>query len=230
MQRMKIAHQKAREHFYRATDRVHRNFNKRAAPTPIRLGDKVYLYDPALKVGLSAKLAKKWTGPYRVIELEEVNAVIKEVYGRKTQKVHVNRLKRCYSEADPIPIVTEQGSVGSAETECVTPFIPMIPPDAPVDTLEPRTSVANEILRREEPNKTTETNPNELSNLINQTQESDLSTGPAQLEQSLAQPSTTRSQSTPAPSPRPSPEPQTRYGLRSRGPAPEFPWISRNRV
>lgn len=57
----------------------------------------MYLYDPADKPGLSRKLAMKWTGPYRIKKLKGVTAEIREIHGRKTRKVHVNRLKLCLS-------------------------------------------------------------------------------------------------------------------------------------
>lgn len=63
LQRIQLAHYKAREHLLRTTDRVHNCFNKKTEPSKFQAGDRVYLFDPAVKVGVSSKLAKKWTGP-----------------------------------------------------------------------------------------------------------------------------------------------------------------------
>lgn len=97
LQRMKIAHRNAVTNMEKTTDRVHNQFNKGAVPSKIKVGDRVYLFDQADKVGINRKLAKKWIGPFRVIDLKGVNATVKEIHGGKVQKVHVNRLKLCLS-------------------------------------------------------------------------------------------------------------------------------------
>lgn len=143
LQRMKIAHQKAREHSEIATERMHKNFNKKAAPVNIKTGDRVYLWEPASKQGLSSKLMKKWSGPYRVLEIENVTAKIKEIFGKKEQKVHVNRLKLCLSsevpaqalgtepiqqirkeDRDPIglPLIEEENQAASPTSVATIPF------------------------------------------------------------------------------------------------------------
>ncbi|RZC34028.1 hypothetical protein BDFB_014190, partial [Asbolus verrucosus] len=66
LQRMKVAHRNAIATIEKTTDRVHDQFNKRTTPHEIKEGDRVYLYEPANKIGISSKLTKKWTGPYRV--------------------------------------------------------------------------------------------------------------------------------------------------------------------
>lgn len=59
------------------------NNNKKTDPTEYKIGDKVYLFKPAVKQGTSSKLFKKWHGPFRILDLTGVNATIKEVFGRK---------------------------------------------------------------------------------------------------------------------------------------------------
>lgn len=59
------------------------------------MGDKVYILRPPSK-NLAPKLLTKWLGPYRVIRvLGPVNYEIKEIYGDKIHKTHVNKLKPC---------------------------------------------------------------------------------------------------------------------------------------
>lgn len=60
------------------------------------VNDYVMLYVPRTKKGVSAKLTHKWKGPFTVIaQTTPVNYVIKDVETKKTQHVHVSRLKPC---------------------------------------------------------------------------------------------------------------------------------------
>ncbi|KAG5883762.1 hypothetical protein JTB14_027304 [Gonioctena quinquepunctata] len=102
MQRMKIAHTNAIQTIEATTERVHGQFNTKAKEPGFAIGDGVYLYQPAIQVGLASKLAKKWIGPYRITYLRGVNARIEEIHGRKEQLVHVNRLKRCLATRDQL--------------------------------------------------------------------------------------------------------------------------------
>lgn len=95
LQRMKIAHHNAIKNIEKNVDRCHTNFNKKAEPHKFKEGDRVYVYQPATKIGISSKLDKKWEGPYRIIKIRGVNAEIREIHGRKQLKTHVNRLKFC---------------------------------------------------------------------------------------------------------------------------------------
>ena len=97
LQRMKIAHEHALYNIDKNTERTHANFNKNAELPKLKAGDRVYVLEPALKVGISRKLAKKWIGPYRILNLKGVTAEIKEIHGTKVKKIHVNRLKLCKS-------------------------------------------------------------------------------------------------------------------------------------
>ncbi|CAG9761327.1 unnamed protein product [Ceutorhynchus assimilis] len=55
LQRMKISHKNALNNIERNTQRYHDNFNKKAIPHKFKLGDKVYLYEPADKVGITTE-------------------------------------------------------------------------------------------------------------------------------------------------------------------------------
>ncbi|XP_069106353.1 uncharacterized protein [Argopecten irradians] len=59
------------------------------------VGEKVWLYSPETKPGLSKKLTHQWHGPFVVTEVKSaVNYKIASCDGKKnTQVVHVNRLK-----------------------------------------------------------------------------------------------------------------------------------------
>jgi len=69
-------------------------YDKGTEVMKIEVGDKVLLYDKTVQRGRSQKLSSQWIGPYKVVEVNKVNATIKK--GHKLIKVHVNRLKPCY--------------------------------------------------------------------------------------------------------------------------------------
>jgi len=59
----------------------------------------VYLYNPAIKLGVSSKFRRPWVGPWRITEKKSrFNYVTAEKRGKQLV-VHVNRLKRAY---DPV--------------------------------------------------------------------------------------------------------------------------------
>ena len=61
-------------------------------------GDRVWLFEPNLRLGENAKLKKNWSGPWLVLDhTSGVNVRIKPLTGkhRKIITVHVNRLKLC---------------------------------------------------------------------------------------------------------------------------------------
>ena len=69
------------------------NYDKNAKEVEFNAGDRIWLYTPQVKPGLTSKLAHLWNGPYRIIrKLSPVNVEIEEGPRRKTI-VHVNRCK-----------------------------------------------------------------------------------------------------------------------------------------
>ena len=61
------------------------------------VGEYVMLYNPRTKKGVSSKLSHKWKGPYSIVaRTSPVNYIIKNVETKKTDHVHVSRLKSCY--------------------------------------------------------------------------------------------------------------------------------------
>jgi hypothetical protein len=85
-------------------------YDRKAKLRKIKTGALVYLYDPAIKPGLSKKFQKFWTGPYRAIaKLSELNCKIMD-QENKTQVVHVNRLKANYSPQTWKPKVKQKST------------------------------------------------------------------------------------------------------------------------
>jgi len=79
---------------------------KRTSPpqleSPYHVGSKVWLYTPAIKIGQVRKLSTQWNGPYVIEELTSpVNAKIKHITTKKTQLVHVSRLKPYIDRTKP---------------------------------------------------------------------------------------------------------------------------------
>jgi len=89
--RLQTVHQQAHKKLIESKDKSKEYYDKRAKPTKLQVGDKVLLFDETVRRGRSRKLSAQWIGPYTITEMDEVNATI--VRGRKSTKVHVNRLK-----------------------------------------------------------------------------------------------------------------------------------------
>jgi hypothetical protein len=92
--RLQTAHSVARQKLIIAKTKSKEYFDKDSQEFQVNIGDKVLLYDETVRRGRSRKLSAQWIGPYEVIEVDRVNAIIKK--GRRVQKVHINRLKPFY--------------------------------------------------------------------------------------------------------------------------------------
>lgn len=97
IKRLEDAFREVRERARKSTERQHEFFNRSTKPVNFKLGDKVLLYTPRLKPGLTKKLSQLWSGPYRIIQCRSpVIFRIKDIYGKAgTQLIHANRLKLC---------------------------------------------------------------------------------------------------------------------------------------
>ena len=88
-----LSHRRSKEHQYGGT--AH-------AAEDLRIGDRVWLFVPAVKTGRTKKLASLWRGPYTVIDkLSPVNYRIQLIGTTKSLVVHRNRLKLCYGNPNP---------------------------------------------------------------------------------------------------------------------------------
>lgn len=95
VRRLQLAYEMAKENLERNASNQVVQYNKKAKEVTLAPGDKVLLYNSAVMVGTSKKLAKPWTGPYRILEkIGNVTFYVQEIGTRKTQIVHANRLKR----------------------------------------------------------------------------------------------------------------------------------------
>ena len=65
-------------------------------PTGLKVGALVLLVRHTLQLGLVKKLANSWTGPYKIIKLEDTNATIESIDNPQiVKKVNIKHLKIC---------------------------------------------------------------------------------------------------------------------------------------
>jgi len=90
--RLQTVHQRAHKNLVEGKSKKH--YDKTAGPTKPQAGDKVVLFNETVRRGRSRKLSAQWVGPYTITDIDRVNATIAR--GRKSTKVHINRLKPLY--------------------------------------------------------------------------------------------------------------------------------------
>ena len=88
------------------TERVQQNrkarYDQTAANPKFEIGQRVWVFTPKTKKGLSRKLFHNWHGPFRIVKkLSPVNFQLKNAANRLVSTpVHVNRLKPFYDQND----------------------------------------------------------------------------------------------------------------------------------
>ena len=109
---------------------------------PFKVGHKVWIYDPAVKLGLSKKLCSLWHAPFHLVE--QVTSVSFKVCNLqdKLQKgsVHVNRMKQYFSYDDPpIDPPPQSNSPGNSPDPTPTPkhFFPELLATENSDLVQP---------------------------------------------------------------------------------------------
>ena len=98
--RLRTAYEMAKEESRRSHATNKRYYDKHAKHREFEVGDTVYLYNPAVKKGVSTKFRSPWQGPWRVTEKKSrLNYAIVDRRGKRLV-VHVNRLKKAYGSVD----------------------------------------------------------------------------------------------------------------------------------
>jgi hypothetical protein len=99
-------------------------YDRKSTNVEFPVGARVWLNDPAHKVGLNEKMRPKVTGPWIVKKKCNVNYEIETEQGEptKTQTVHRNRLRTCHSP--PIRV-----DAPPSPTTVTAPEPPVNPPD-----------------------------------------------------------------------------------------------------
>ena len=90
-------HEHAREHLWAAQKCQKDHYDQRIAGEQIKVGNRVFLHDPAVKKGQTKKLHSPWQGPCVVItRIGNVTYHIQAVDNPRKRKVlHFNHLKLC---------------------------------------------------------------------------------------------------------------------------------------
>ena len=65
---IELAQKLALEFYNNSQEKMKRNYDKNAAPSTFKVGDRVLLHDTTRKKGQAKKLQHQYTGPYMVIE------------------------------------------------------------------------------------------------------------------------------------------------------------------
>jgi hypothetical protein len=89
--RLQTAHQQAHRNIIESKGKSKEYYDQTAGRTELQVGDKVSLFDETVRRGISRKLSTQLLGPYTITEMDKVNATTAR--GRKSVKVHINRLK-----------------------------------------------------------------------------------------------------------------------------------------
>ena len=95
VEHIEIAHRIAKENIQRAQQRMKDNHDKHAVPLKYKLGDRVWVYTPKNRKGLSKKLAHNFHGPYRIVQfLSPVHCILRATDNRRiSTTVHISRMK-----------------------------------------------------------------------------------------------------------------------------------------
>ena len=224
--RLSDAWKTAREHIIKTTEHQHSRINEKLQLTEYNVGDKVYLSKPApTDKGLPTKFQPKWTGPHRVIrKISPVTYKIREVYGKKEQNVHLNRLKPFKGDIDNSIILEPEDDAPPPENEITTqpPKEDKTPKSAQQDKQTEQTESVwhdpqvqeNYRIFQQSQDAHARAQPEEIMENM-QAQERNQQpanheeeAGPVQIDQR------NRDRETP-------PRPMHRYPLRSKGPVPE---------
>ena len=90
----------ARSNVKKAQKRQKKNYDRTLKDVPLKVGDRVFLFVPAMKQGKAHKFARPYRRPYRVVELYANGADIRPVDRpqQSTIRVSLNRLRKCPSE------------------------------------------------------------------------------------------------------------------------------------
>ena len=112
MEKAQQRQQKSYDQHYRAESSI-----------PLSVGQKVWLYNPAVPLGASRKFHRPWSGPYTILHrVGEVNYYIQPVSGlKRSLAVHRNRLKTCLTTLPPCD--TEPEIIHTAVSEVNNPTV-----------------------------------------------------------------------------------------------------------
>ena len=136
VRQIETAHSIARSNIARTQQLMKLQYDKNSADAPFEVGQRVWIYTPRTKRGLSKKFLSKWNGPFRICrKLSPVHYQVRTCDNRLVATtVHANRLKHFYDPADR-PILPP--SVDDPDD------LPFDASALPADSFEPDDSTTN---------------------------------------------------------------------------------------
>ena len=99
---VQLAREMATEHIQKAQVKMKHYYDQHSRDHPFEVGHKVWIYNPAVKPGLTKKLSCLWHGPYRLMDqVSPVSFKVSDVKGKLLKgTVHVSRMKQLYTLQD----------------------------------------------------------------------------------------------------------------------------------
>ena len=115
--RVKQAYELVEQHVKGQQLRQKAGYDKRVHGGGFAQGDKVWLFTPLRRRGLSRKLYKHWDGPYLILlKLSDVNYVVQKDGRGNKQVVHFNRIKPYWDRDElDIELAGLEGAVGGTD-------------------------------------------------------------------------------------------------------------------
>ena len=97
--KLKSAFEQTRKKITTSHERRKELYDKGSQGVEFKVGDRVWLYTPAIKAGKTRKLSSLWRGPYTILDrTSSVNYRIQLIGSSTSLNVHRNRLKPCFGE------------------------------------------------------------------------------------------------------------------------------------
>ena len=95
VQKLQLTHQVAEEQIKLSQQRMKDLYDRDSKPYPYKLGNRVWIFNPAFKLGFSKKLLYRWHRPYRLVDqLSPVNFKVKTADNQLlSTPVHVDCFK-----------------------------------------------------------------------------------------------------------------------------------------
>ena len=95
VERVELAQNLARENLQRAQQKMKDYYDQKTKEPVFEVGQRVWVYTPRTRKGLSKKLMHNWLGPYRIVEkLSPVHFKLRTIANKKVAfSCHANRMK-----------------------------------------------------------------------------------------------------------------------------------------
>ena len=132
---MRETYATVRENLGAAAVRRKRGYNVRVRSQQFHVGDQVWYYYPRRYAQRSPKWQSFYTGPYTVTRIiHPSNAVIKKGAKGTPIVVHLDKLKKCYGESDPVLDHASDTATSHPVSPVGPPLADLVPKREPQDS------------------------------------------------------------------------------------------------